>query len=569
MRGFERDELLKRPVLQRFLDCEEKAVEQAGKGPMVLVSTSAGEVGFDLNADHMVCDAAPLDSMIQRLGRVNRRGYGVATVRMFAAKPEKDSQGRREKSSGKKHTYESAAALALESLRGLPVSPDGARDASPKALDGLRKKLTPEQLEEASAPKPVIAKLTDILLDAWSMTTIVKPMPGRPPVAEWLRGIGAEEPDTTIAWRAELDIEGFGELEVEDIEEWFGAHRVLPHETLSVPTREAAKWLLERWNHLNAELPVGMAERPCVIERGGLEVVQLRVLLDELRVNKPEATKIAGASIILPAAFGGIQGGLLDESAPPMSAAGKDEAASADPLKAASDVADERAERCRLLRTESEDEPLTRSCDATGLTELELDLPCEGDTWRRLVSCVPKRQRPDFGTTRQWLRDHVDSVQTHASDLCNRLGLSGSVREAVELAAKWHDRGKQRDIWQIAVGRKPGEPELGKSGGSMKRVPGGYRHEFGSLREFAEEQEGKVSEDVFELAMHLIAAHHGRGRPHFPNGGFDPEARAKSPRLAAEVIRRFARLQRQYGHWRLAWLENLLRCADAMASAGK
>jgi hypothetical protein len=35
------------------------------------------------------------------------------------------------------------------------------------------------------------------------------------------------------------------------------------------------------------------------------------------------------------------------------------------------------------------------------------------------------------------------------------------------------------------------------------------------------------------------------------------------------VTVRFAQLQRRYGHWKLAWLENLLRCADAMASADK
>jgi CRISPR-associated endonuclease/helicase Cas3 len=67
--------------------------------------------------------------------------------------------------------------------------------------------------------------------------------------------------------------------------------------------------------------------------------------------------------------------------------------------------------------------------------------------------------------------------------------------------------------------------------------------------------------------MHLIAAHHGRGRPHFPKGAFDPDAEDRSDEIHTDAIRRFARLQRKYGWWQLAWLENLLRCADAMASA--
>jgi CRISPR-associated endonuclease/helicase Cas3 len=42
--------------------------------PAFLFATSAGEVGVDLDADHMVCDLVAWERMIQRLGRVNRRG---------------------------------------------------------------------------------------------------------------------------------------------------------------------------------------------------------------------------------------------------------------------------------------------------------------------------------------------------------------------------------------------------------------------------------------------------------------------------------------------------------------
>lgn len=45
-----------------------------------LIATSAGEVGVDLDADHMVCDLIAWERMVQRLGRVNRRGDGEAKV---------------------------------------------------------------------------------------------------------------------------------------------------------------------------------------------------------------------------------------------------------------------------------------------------------------------------------------------------------------------------------------------------------------------------------------------------------------------------------------------------------
>jgi CRISPR-associated endonuclease/helicase Cas3 len=72
-----------------------------------------------------------------------------------------------------------------------------------------------------------------------------------------------------------------------------------------------------------------------------------------------------------------------------------------------------------------------------------------------------------------------------------------------------------------------------------------------------------------ELVLHLIAAHHGRARPHFPpDEAFDPERPQQiADEMAAKVPQRFARLQRKYGRWGLAYLESLLRAADWAASA--
>jgi CRISPR-associated endonuclease/helicase Cas3 len=72
-----------------------------------------------------------------------------------------------------------------------------------------------------------------------------------------------------------------------------------------------------------------------------------------------------------------------------------------------------------------------------------------------------------------------------------------------------------------------------------------------------------------DLVLHLIASHHGRARPHFPpDEAFDPErSTSDAETLAIETPRRFARLQRKYGRWGLAYLESLLRAADWAASA--
>ena len=48
--------------------------------PVFLVATSAAAVGVDLDADHMVCDLVTWERMVQRLGRVNRRGLGDARI---------------------------------------------------------------------------------------------------------------------------------------------------------------------------------------------------------------------------------------------------------------------------------------------------------------------------------------------------------------------------------------------------------------------------------------------------------------------------------------------------------
>jgi len=100
-------------------------------------------------------------------------------------------------------------------------------------------------------------------------------------------------------------------------------------------------------------------------------------------------------------------------------------------------------------------------------------------------------------------------------------------------------------------------------------LPPGFRHEMLSVQ--LAELSSELPDDEHEraLLLHLIAAHHGYARPHFPpDRAIDPaRPQSEADTAAVETMRRYARLQRRYGRWGLAYLESLLRAADWVASA--
>jgi CRISPR-associated endonuclease/helicase Cas3 len=590
MRGLERDELVdttkpledndhERRVMQRFL----KPDNDASDGTCFLISTSAGEVGFDLNADHLVGDESPLDSWIQRLGRVNRRGNGEATVILV----------RGTKRANKTDFDKACVATSKLLTNGMAVSP--------RALADLRKSLTPEQINEASSPKPRTVELTDILLDAWSMTSIAEPMPGRPEVAPWLQGIDDEQAQTTIAWRTELELFHDDSTPEKTLQAIFTRHPIRPHESLTVNTRRLLEDFLKQIPKLKDRPRDLMTTRVAVrMSRGQIVYRTLQQLTDDSGILYADST------LILPAKFGGLDGaGLLDAESVPK-ARNKDDA---EPPSL--DVADregyEQTEaacgRLRILIKRSENgswtpTPLPGSFIPDKLelsyentTALFNDLKAanlrlrlvqpirfdeEGNRVESLVILAPAPAKKD--RENQFLDEHMGAVETEARRVADALHLAEDdpIRIALLFAARWHDEGKKARIWQVfANNTNPNGTPLGKMAQSRDaKLLRGYRHEFGSLLRIQHPNRCGTSDcklpddaDARELALHLIASHHGVGRPHFGYALYDPFDDSERDAVHTESIRRFARLQRKYGWWRLAWLENLLRSADARASA--
>lgn len=593
LRGLERDELARKdPIFARFMPRPET---DPAEGTVYLVCTSAGEVGVDISADHMVCDLTPFDSMTQRLGRVNRFGDGDAFVDVVHVAPQEksedpdtgnpgfDSSGteqgtsqaekaaENEVSEGdeskEKNEEQSPFEIAIERTRllltNLPKQPDGSLDASPAALRRF------EEAERLAAftPPPVICPATDILFDAWALTSVREKLPGRPPVADWLHGVAEwEPPETYVAWREEVEVVKDNLMARYRPEDLLEDYPIKPHELLRDHSDRVRKEL--------EKIATREPGLPCwLLDADG----EVRVLTTEGLVRKDKQKKplidLKDCTVILPPKAGGLRKGMLqgDESF---------DGTHSDLYDVSEKwFADDRQLRRRRVWDDAlppEGMRLVRIIDTWIDMEEEITEDDDEQRTRRYWHWYVRPRSADDDGSRsarvpQDLQEHLQAVGNVASQFVAKLGLKDPEARAVTLAAQWHDLGKNRAIWQRSIGNHHYPHQvLAKSGGQMRPIDiTSYRHEFGSLLEVKSLAEfHQLDPEAQDLVLHLVAAHHGRARPHFPvDEAFDPDhPEEDAADLAREVPRRFARLQRRYGRWGLAYLESLVRAADTLAS---
>ena len=585
MRAHERDALVRSDsVFARFMPESDRSAEaDIVEGTVYLVSTSAGEVGVNLSADHLVCDLSTFESMAQRLGRVNRFGKRPDTrvdVVFSADLPsEDDVEKERAKKPGQQNKWlylDAARRRTLELLQTL----DG--DASPAALSALDQ----SRCQAAYAPPPEIVPTSEVLFDTWSMTSIARPLaegalPGCPPVAPYLHGRAEwEPPRTQVAWREEVErLDGVALDGDEAPEALLADYPLKPHELLQEQTDRVIDVLTAMHKRGTAQdaTPVWHVQ-----QRGEVVRTTLAAILrgDKQRVRE----RLAETVVLLPPKLGGLTvQGMLGGKQP------YDER-----QHERYDVADQWLDPQQRLRRHREvlayDALTPEAADGMRLVR-RIELPLSdagegqgGDDDKTCCWCwyVRPASAEEAGSRSarfdQELEPHQSCAKALAAGMAERLGLGEAEATAVTLAAAWHDLGKDRALWQAAI-RNDRYPEvvLAKSARPMLGLRlSRYRHEFGSLLDVLD-KDGPVAaafaslpEATQDLLLHLIAAHHGRARPHFsepesfdPQPGRDADARV----LSAETPRRFARLQRRYGRWGLAYLESLVRAADWAASA--
>lgn len=216
------------------------------------------------------------------------------------------------------------------------------------------------------------------------------------------------------------------------------------------------------------------------------------------------------------------------------------------------------------------------------------------------------------------LRQHSTDVERWARSFCDRLGLSRSessrlLAEAIFFAAWLHDVGKADPRFQCLLRggsevtmlkdqrREPSgwllaKSEMDENDFRRRRIaavrsgyPRGKRHEILSLAmiqnntEVRAEAKRRGLDDLhLELALHLVASHHGWCRP-FPPVSIEPDSTLQvscdheNLQLSAKaadglhsldsgIAERFARLNEHFGPLQLAWFESVLRLADHRAS---
>lgn len=552
MRGVDRQRLMEDLVFRQSFFARDRWDQGNPRHPLgsgargaVLVATSCAEVGADIDADDLVTESTHVDRLVQRVGRVNRRGLREDSLVLVLAP-------------------EDVAEPAWVWLVAASRDSGGELSASLRSSPG-QPRTVPERVaafgaderKELFEPRPWPHPLERDTVDALALTTLRQALGWAPDPDTLIHGFEPEEvARVRLAWRDELD----AITDPAVLAEALSAYPIAPGEVAEVTIGEARRVV-------DAVRKRAAAMGRVVLTQAGGGWVQAAAWLR------------AGNLYVLPPSAGGYDNRCFVD----------------DELEdRVRDVADEALPttwnpRVRLAVTASGWSRLSDRGEAQlcPLGETELDLAeakalagggalaiLNREAWKESGLLVLLRRRR--GSVEDGLDDDAGSSETgavvtlpsHLEDAALMAGLlvaellPGLVEEgrAVQAAARGHDLGKVDPRWQAAAGNNdPGAP-VAKSVTGQTRwdLLGGLRHERLSAEMLAAEGVGDA------LTLHLAAAHHGWARPCFlPESGGDLGGPFG---LGSETARRFLALQERYGWWQLAYLEALVKAADALVS---
>lgn len=559
-----------RPADRDAIAAELEPIRTGNRGtldkPLIIVATQCIEAGVDIDLDALVTEAAPMDSLRQRFGRLDRAGRGIApyaaiviTKRELASRYDDPVYGK-------------AIKAAWDYLRGDSSTPDPV-DFGVMAFEARTRALPIP--DSALSPKADAPILLPAHLDLLSHTA---PVPAADPeVALYLHGPERQPDSISIIWRADLDPGVHRDVEV--------ARRLLKlvppraAEAIQLPVWAVRRWLAGRHRDLD-DLADAAGAEPSQDNAAGAGREAFRWAGDDDRSQWVRGSQLRpGDTIVVPADYGG-----TDEYGwNPRSEARVEDVA----RKAAAPFAGRRfAVRVApgllgegavsdLLEDALADAPY-RSWKELCPALLALDLPdairedlealsrarrravhayddlytAEDGGPRGVVFLAPLglegREEAEEGSpnateddtagslsgVRVTLARHSEGVEGKARAFAEAAGLPAARVSDVAIAGYLHDAGKIDPRFQAwlnrgdPLGSDPDDPSqvLAKSDRTLPRrtratsgLPERWRHEGLSVRlapTAARFEKEAVDPD---LVLWLIGTHHGYGRPFFPH----------------------------------------------------
>lgn len=531
------------------------------RGRLVVVATQTLEVGADLDADALVTESAGVRAMIQRFGRLNRRGTKPNPRAVIV------------------HPTDPRSRLYGE-------EPDKVADRLGRAGRSLN--LCPREITQVlGAPSDTPLSLPALLpthLWEWSKTST--PVKDAAPIELFYNGF--EEPDrmVSLAWREYLPPAG---------EQMFPS---LHHsEWVDVRIAEARSFVEAHPDLVRALSPDGASavEITPRFLRPGMRLVA-HVTAGGYGAHgwdpgepgpvKDLSPELTGAVLLEADALRRWLGTELPADLIEVTQPTADGADLVDPEQLAA-AAEAIAAHIRQLKGLALRSPALEFVGSDGAT-LFLEWHVETDDAR--PPAVDALDELSIAPTAA-LHDHLDHVGRVARQVADAAGLSPNLAKAVESAGRYHDLGKADPRFQLWLGRVADGPLRAKSNVSRARWqrlrqssgwPDGARHELLSVQLLdAATVDGLVDLEDADLVRHLVIAHHGHGRPLVAAASGTQLAVSTTVEVAGGPVtattdpgsidwdqpRRFRDLSERFGAWGLAWLETLVRQADHLVSS--
>ena len=597
--------------------------------PVVVVTTQCLEVGADFSFDALVTECASLDALRQRFGRLDRLGElhessAAILIRERDAKKPKDDGDPIYGNA----IYETWAWLNDSDQR----QADGTVDFGAAEMDSHVEALRlgdKDRFTSLLAPAPDAPVLLPAHLDLLCQTS-PHPVP-QPEVALFLHGKGRRSPDIRVVFRADLT--------VEDEDAWIETLSLAPPtspEMLTVPLHRLRRWLRQESSEDGTGDVEGAGEDTEPDEREAARLQDIAVLrlsdqgicglgqrvepegLGTARLDLAEHALSQARGKAVLRVRRDVLGRLCDyPSIADLVSLAEPGAKREEVQSVLGAVLDEDDANGNLILREwlrkiienlrddgfsMEDHP------AGGLVLIgRKRLPGSDEGTEDDLSADAEDLTSESDRAVSWRR-HTDRVRATAEGFAARC--VGDSASAFTAAARAHDLGKLDWRFQLLlhdgdqVAASEGEP-LAKSADlptrrrtrrqvtEDARLPRGFRHEFLSVQLADHFGLAPADEESRELALHLIASHHGYARPFAPVvpdelvaagqagdlrlSGIGMKATLSSAerqallpayRLDSGVPDRFWRLTRRYGWWGLAYLEGIFRLADWEASRG-